>query len=123
MMGRLIIAIGSGIISSLIANWITGAWTSFNTLSRWLVSAGIGVLVIAIIVTLSRQSETNNGRATSYTASGLRGKGNVRVNDVGVTTNMDEDTSVASDIKGKDIEISNVRLRRESSGSDARDKS
>jgi hypothetical protein len=111
MVIKFIFAVVTGVIGSLIANWITATWSDLDAQVRWLISGAIGVLTMLLVVTAPRFNRPQGNRPTTKVLSNSSVGGTVKAESIEVAVDENRDVDLASDnkIKGdliaKDMKI------------------
>ncbi len=89
MFEKIIWPVASGVISTLISNWVTSAWQGVSTRDRWLISVAFGVgVAITVLIILSWRSDAKSPesktekRKEAFNAN--KPKGSMRAEDVTV---------------------------------------
>lgn len=108
---KFIFAILTGIISSLIANWITATWSSLNSQARWLISGAIGILTMIVVVFVPYFNRPRTGRPKTNVLSNSEVGGNVKAEGVRVAFGENRDVDLVSrnkikgDLTAKDMSV------------------
>ncbi len=110
----ILVSIVIGVLSSLAASLILGAWAGLPDWGRWTVSAGIGVFVLAILATIfCRRRPERESLAETRVASDIQAKNDVEAGNITVEDEAaKKSVKVASDIVSKKggVVIEGVRV-------------
>ncbi len=110
----ILISLAVGLLSSLLASLILGAWAGLPEWGRWTVSGGIGVLVLVVLaVILCRRGPERESGGETRVASDIQAKNDVEARDIVVEDEGGKKSvKVASDIVSKkgSVVIEGVRV-------------
>ena len=99
MFDKVIFSIITGIIGSLLANWITATWTAFNGGKRLVASIAAGLATALLLFFLRRPKQRREALSDNVS------KGELRAEGVRLTKNYDR---VLSGNKGGDIIMKDI---------------
>lgn len=111
MLRRLVVLLVPGLVTSLIATWLLGAWGNFDITTRTIVSGIIGVLTVTFLIFVTRERDSKS--PVTRVASGLESRGNARVERVDLT-GAAGDIDIASGITSKegDVTVRDIKVHR-----------
>jgi hypothetical protein len=114
MIEKLVLPIVLGVISSLMANWLTATWSTLSSLNRWLISVAVGIITMIAVAVVINASKRKPMSSTTNVLSDITSGGKIQAKDVEANvSNSDGDLNVLSHNNSKsDFTAENVKVRR-----------
>lgn len=114
MIEKLVLPIVLGVISSLIASWLTATWSTLSSLNRWIISGAVGIITMITVAIAINASKPKPLRATTNVLSGITSDGKIQAKEVKANVPSSEgDLNVLSHGNSKgDFIAEKVEVRR-----------
>lgn len=118
MVEKLVLPIVLGVISSLIASWLTASWSTLSNLNRWLISVVVGIITMIIVAVVINTSKRKSMHSSTNVLSGITPGGKIHAKEVEVNVpNSEGDLNVLSHNNPKsDFIAENVKVHRGGGG-------
>lgn len=113
MIEKFVLPIVLGVISSLIANWLTATWSTLSSLNRWLISGAVGIITMITVAAVINASKRKPMRSTTNVLSDITSGGKIHAKEVEANvSNSEGGLNVLSHNNAKsDFIAENVKVR------------